>query len=255
MPLYMNERTRRFEPRDFDYGSYIHDMAAQVGERIAEARHIRKVSQTEAASMIGVGQNTFSNYERGVNRMDFARLTELALKLQMKPESLMCGLLSGEIVADLLDDPRSSMLEPAYNGAWWPAGTPMPESAHIYSFTVYACSECLSLAVVKSAPERGRAIDVKTDHIRMIVPGGVDYAVIALERELAVDDAYLNDRGYDSELAAKTGVVLDCPHPPDAFWNGDQVSVPGVPDQAGNWNRDLVSVPAHGDNERRLGET
>ncbi len=224
MPLKMNEATRRLEPMGFDYSQPELAMAKRVGERIAEARRIRKVSQTQAAAMIGVGQNTFSNYERGASRMDYAKLAELALKLQMKPEALMGGLLSDGASLDVFDDPRGSMLKRTYSGAYWPVGAPLPNGDPEYSFTVYECSDELSLAVVKAEPDVGRAIDASTDHVRMVVPGSADHAVMALEHELASDKEYLAKRGLDPAVVAARGAILDCPHPADAFSDVDDMA-------------------------------
>lgn len=216
MPLLLNTATGRLEPPDFDYSDPLRRITEEIGERLAEARALRGVTQAQAASLIGVRQNTISNYENSRSPIDCNRLVALSLKLQLDPIAVM-GISAGSD-----RDPSSpidgrAFLHPTYEGYYWPRSAPLPESPAPYTFEVFGYSPGLSLAVVKAIPDREPKIDVSTDHLRIIVPGGADHAVLALEAELKEDSGYLSARGFGTGGGHAADMALNCPHPEDAF--------------------------------------
>ena len=62
---------------------------AALGQRIAEQRKARNITQVELAATLGIAQQTMAHYEGGVSRIAVETLTELANALSIQVEDLI----------------------------------------------------------------------------------------------------------------------------------------------------------------------
>lgn len=62
---------------------------ATLGQRIAEQRKARNITQVELAAKLGIAQQTMAHYEGGVSRIAVETLTELANALSIQVEDLI----------------------------------------------------------------------------------------------------------------------------------------------------------------------
>ena len=62
---------------------------AVLGQRIAEQRKARNITQVELAATLGIAQQTMAHYEGGVSRIAVETLAELANALSIQVEYLI----------------------------------------------------------------------------------------------------------------------------------------------------------------------
>ena len=61
----------------------------QLGQRIAERRKARNITQVELAKILGIAQQTMAHYEGGTVRIAIATLTQVAKALEVTIEELI----------------------------------------------------------------------------------------------------------------------------------------------------------------------
>lgn len=59
-------------------------------DRLQDIRKIKKVSQKQIADFLGIAQNQYSRYERGVNKMPYDMYIKSALYLNISLD-VLCG--------------------------------------------------------------------------------------------------------------------------------------------------------------------
>ncbi len=64
-------------------------MTYTIGSKIKQYRELRKLSQKELASRIGISNSRLSNWEKGENRPDVDALKELCRVLNVSPSVLL----------------------------------------------------------------------------------------------------------------------------------------------------------------------
>ena len=59
-------------------------------ERLQDIRKYKKVSQKEIADFLGIAQNQYSRYERGINKMPFDLYIKASIYLNVSLD-VLCG--------------------------------------------------------------------------------------------------------------------------------------------------------------------
>lgn len=63
----------------------------EIGNRIAEARRARGMTQPDLAEKMGVSFQAVSNWERGESMPDISKLPDLSQALHLSLDALLCG--------------------------------------------------------------------------------------------------------------------------------------------------------------------
>lgn len=74
-----------------DIDSQVEKLNIDIGNRIREARSIRKISQTELGAEVGCGGNQISRYENGLVAVPTDRLQKIAFALDVSVNYLRTG--------------------------------------------------------------------------------------------------------------------------------------------------------------------
>lgn len=61
----------------------------RIGRRLRAAREHNKLTQTQVAEIIGVAESSFSNMERGQQKLSLKRIIELCVLYKIKPGSVL----------------------------------------------------------------------------------------------------------------------------------------------------------------------
>ena len=68
----------------------------RIGRRLRAAREHNKLTQAQVAEIIGVAESSFSNMERGQQKLSLKRIIELCVLYKIKP---------GSVLDDCCDEP------------------------------------------------------------------------------------------------------------------------------------------------------
>ena len=82
------------------------DIDVLIGARLKEIRKQKRLTQEDLAAMLGISFQQFQKYENGKNRISFANLYELSLRLNIPLEQFTPALDSSESLG-MADIPQS----------------------------------------------------------------------------------------------------------------------------------------------------
>lgn len=124
----------------------------EIGNRIAEARRARGMTQPDLAEKMGVSFQAVSNWERGESMPDISKLPDLSRALQLSLDALFCGSA----------EETDNEIAPEEHPAPTPADIPAPPSSAAPDlFDLAALAEHMSsddLAyILKTLLEQGKA--------------------------------------------------------------------------------------------------